>query len=197
MELEISKLFQLLLPVFIGSHPNFMRPLLTIMEKCRLLLSWQYAKFYNIFDTLNFQHGSQWENLKCGICRKLLIVEWNGRESGTQGIVYICGVYWWLILWVWFGVTRCTLQNFLFYDYQNTTLPISIPISSQLYTRYHNHGSILAITFLAICQEWKKIWQFEVFLKTGPYAPGNFRLLFLPQFSLEPIQSLWEHWLPW
>ena len=35
-----------------------------------------------------------------------------------------------------------------------------------------------------------KLWHFEIFLNTGPYATGNFKVLFLPQFSLEPIQTL-------
>ena len=32
-----------------------------------------------------------------------------------------------------------------------------------------------------------KLWHFEIFLNTGPYmyAAGNFKVLFLPQFSLE------------
>ena len=35
-----------------------------------------------------------------------------------------------------------------------------------------------------------KLWDFEIFLNIGPYAAGNFKVLFLPQFSLEPIQTL-------
>ncbi len=31
-----------------------------------------------------------------------------------------------------------------------------------------------------------KLWHFENFLNPGPYAAGNFKVLFLPQFSLKP-----------
>ena len=57
---------------------------------------------------------------------------------------------------------------------------------------------IQAVTFLMICQALKNyLWHFEIFHNTGQYAAENFKVLFLPQFSLEPIQTLSEHWLPW
>ena len=66
----------------------------------------------------NFKMGSQWENLKCGIFRKRLIVERNGQKFGTLGTTVHYGRYFWCpIPWVWFGVIRCTLQNFRFYDF--------------------------------------------------------------------------------
>ncbi len=37
--------------------------------------------------------------------------------------------------------------------------------SSELFTKYPNHGAIQAITFLVICQKLrKKSWHFEIFL---------------------------------
>ncbi len=63
------------------------------------------------------------------------------------------------------------------------------PILSKIYSRHHIHGAIQAITFLAICQKLKKLWHFEIFVNTGPYGAGNFNVLFLPRFSLEPIQT--------
>ena len=35
--------------------------------------------------TLKFQHGSQRENIKCGISRKRMFLEQNGRKFGTRG----------------------------------------------------------------------------------------------------------------
>ena len=34
------------------------------------------------------------------------------------------------------------------------------------------------------------------FLNTGPYGAGNFKALFLPQFTSELSPTLWEHCLP-
>ncbi len=47
---------------------------------------------------------------------------------------------------------------------------------------------IQAIACLVICQKFLKynVWHFEMLLNTGPYAAGNFKVLFIPQFSLEP-----------
>ncbi len=51
---------------------------------------------------------------------------------------------------------------------------------------------IQVVTFLAICQKLQKVWHFEIFLNTGPYAAGIFKVRFLPQFSLESTQTLWQ-----
>ncbi len=51
--------------------------------------------------------------LKCAISLKRLIVERNGWKFGTRGhMCFICKYVWCPILWVQFGVIRCTLQNF-------------------------------------------------------------------------------------
>ena len=46
------------------------------------------------------------------------------------------------------------------------------------------------LLFLAICQKLQKLWHFEIFLYTGPHAAENFKVLFLPQFLLDLIQTL-------
>ncbi len=62
--------------------------------------------------TLKCLHGSQMENLKCGITRKWLIVERNGRTFGT----HCTTVHIYRVLFM-----RCTLQNFRFYDFRKAT----------------------------------------------------------------------------
>ncbi len=62
-------------------------------------------------------------------------------------------------------------------------------VSSKLYIIIMGQYRQLLI-FGAICQTLRKLWHFEIFLNTGPYAAENFKMLFLPQFSLEPIQTL-------
>ncbi len=54
---------------------------------------------------------------------------------------------------------------------------------------------IQAVPFLAICQKLQKLWHFEFFLNTGPYATGIFKVLFLPQFSLSPSHDGKSKWL--
>ncbi len=56
---------------------------------------------------------------------------------------------------------------------------------------------IQAVTFWGQCQKLQKLWHFEIFLNTGPCTAGIFKVLFLPQFSLESIETLWQYWLPW
>ena len=45
---------------------------------------------------------------------------------------------------------------------------------------------IQAVTFLAKCQELQKLWHFEIFLNTGPYAAIIFKVLFLPHLPWSP-----------
>ncbi len=40
------------------------------------------------------------------------------------------------------------------------------------------------------CRAKGELWHFEIFLNTGRYAAGNAKVLFLPQFSLDTIQTL-------
>ena len=46
------------------------------------------------------------------------------------------------------------------------------------------------LLFWRSAKKLKKVWHFEIFLNTGPYAAGNFKVLFPPQFSLQPTQTL-------
>ena len=128
--------------------------------------------------------------------RKWVIVERNGRKFGSQSTTMhihrvllmpdsLSLVWGHSVHFVNFPILQllklCSSPNFYL-------------ISSKRYTRYPNHGAIQAIIYLAICQKlqklWYKLWYFEFFLKTGPYTAGNFKVLFLPQFSLESIQTL-------
>ncbi len=62
-----------------------MRPLLSV-RNTGYYFSWQSAKFCKIDGTLwNFNMEVKWENLKCGISQKRLIVERNGQKFGTWG----------------------------------------------------------------------------------------------------------------
>ena len=79
-----------------------------------------------------------------------------------------------------------------------TVLPIFIGFI-QTYTRYPNHGAIQAIIqavtgyffFWQSTKTYKKYGILKFFLiNTGPYAAENIKVLFFPQFSLEPIHTL-------
>ena len=63
------------------------------------------------------------------------------------------------------------------------------PIATKLYDKYDSHGGIQAITFVAICQKLKILSYFEIFVKTGPYRAGNFKMLLLLQFSSDVSQT--------
>ena len=82
----------------------------------------------------------------------------------------------------------CKISNFTILKLCSS--PNFYLISSKLYTRYPNHSVIQAITFFGDLPKIQKLWHFDIFLSARPYAPGNFKVLFLPQFSSEPIQNL-------
>ncbi len=104
----------------------------------------------NVVSLWNFNIGVNGKYLKCGISRKRLIVEWNGRKFGTRGITgHLLGYFWWPIPWVWFEVIRCTLQNFRFYDFQNATSNNFHWIPSKLRTLL-TMGEYRLLHFLAI-----------------------------------------------
>ncbi len=86
----------------------------------------------------------------------------------------------------WFGVIRCTLQNFQFTIFKTLLLSQFSSDSSKLYTRYHNHTGC---HFLGGLPKIVKLWHFEIFRNTGPYA-AIIKVLFLPQFALGSIQTL-------
>ncbi len=142
------------------------------------------------------------------------------------------GYIWCPIPRLWFWVIACTLQNFQFYDLQNTThSTVFIRFQPNFMRTLLTMGECKLLLFLAISQVlhlwhfeiltlesmgkpkiWnilktadrrpkriidhrakQKLWHFEIFLNTGPYAAGNFKVQFLPQFSLEPIQTLIDY----
>ncbi len=61
---------------------------------------------------------------------------------------------------------------------------------SKLYTRYHNHGAIQAITFLALCQKWKKKKLAFWFFFTQDHMELEIPLI-LPQFSWSSSKRYW------
>ncbi len=129
---------------------------------------------FQIFMALrNFNLGVKGKILKCGIFRKRLIVERNGLKCGTGSYsVHIEGTF--DARFLEFGL-GCTAQNLQFLK---TDSPNFYPIQTNFI-----QGIIIIqpVTFLAICQ---KLWHFEIFFNTEPYAAGIFKVLFLPQFSL-------------
>ncbi len=78
----------------------------------------------------------------------------------------------------------CKISNFTIFK----TLLLSqfSPNSSKLYTRYPKHRAIQAITFFFgdLPKIKKKYGILNIFLNTGHYAAGNFKMLFLPKFSM-------------
>ncbi len=75
---------------------------------------------------MNFKYGGQWENPKMNI-----ILNTAGRRAKRTKIwdwryytAYIGGYFGCPIPWFWFGVIRCTLQNFQFYDFKTLLLQI-------------------------------------------------------------------------
>ncbi len=64
-------------------------------------------------------------------------------------------------------------------------------ISIKLHVKYHNHGLILAITLFGDLPKIKNFIAlfFEIFVNTGPYGAGNFKMLLL-QFSSNLNQTL-------
>ncbi len=44
--------------------------------------------------------------------------------------------------------------------------------------------------FLAICQNLKNLWHFEIFVNTEPYGAGTYKTLLLLQFSSDLGQTL-------
>ncbi len=173
-----------------------MRTLL-IMGECRLLL---FLAIGQVLQNLWHFEILTWESMgkpKMWIISKTAYrrVKWPKFGSrGTTVNMYsdIWKVLWCLIPWVWFGAILCTMQNFQFYNFLTLLLSqFSSNFIPKLYTRYPNHyvfGDVSNIKNI-----W---WHFNFFLNTGPYGDGNFKMLYLPQFSLKPIQTLWKHWLP-
>ncbi len=114
---------------FIGSHPTFVRTLLT-MGECSLLLFLAIGQIQNVW---------HFEMLTLESMGKRLIVERNWQKLGLGVLQYTYGGYFWcLIPWVWFGVIQCTLQYFQFYNFKTILLS---QFAFKLYAWYPNHGA--------------------------------------------------------
>ncbi len=100
----------------------------------------------------------------CNILNRL-IVERNGRKSGTRGTTVHIGSV--LLMpdssLAWFGVIRCTLAKFpilqLFFK-NSAPLPNFIQFIQTLYSI----SIIQAVIFLAIGQQLQNLWHFEILL---------------------------------
>ncbi len=134
---------------------------------------------------------------RCGISWKWLIVEQNkSLELWVLGNTYVR--YLWLISRVWFGVIWCTLQNFQFYRFsKHCPSPNFHPVSSKLYTRYHNHGPIQVVTFLGNLAKITKINILKFFLTQDHIELEISKCPISCKIFIEPIQTFWEHWLAW
>ncbi len=63
---------------------------------------------------------------------------------------------------------------------------------------WSGEGGYRLLLLLAIRQKLKKkLWHFDIFVKTGPYGAGNFKTRLLLHFSLKVNQTSWGHWQPW
>ena len=150
-------------------------------------------KFTNFMALWNFNMGVNGKILKCAISWKQLIIEQNGRKFGTQGTtVDLCRVLFmpeslslvWghLVHFVKFAMLRFS-KGYCCHSFHS--------ISGKLYCKYVGHEGIQAVTVLAICQNLKILWRFEIFVNTEPYGTGNFKTLLLRQFSCDLGQTLW------
>ena len=111
--------------IFIRSHPNVTRTSVST-GKYRLLLSLSIGQVLKILGALwNLNMGVNGEMLKCAIKWKQLIVGRNKWKFGFQSPRNsIVGYFSCQIIWVQFGVIRCTLQNFRGLDFQTATPPV-------------------------------------------------------------------------
>ncbi len=120
-------------------------------------------------------------NLKCVISRKRLIVERNGEKIGTQSpTVHICRVLLMADSLSLILGKSVPFANFPILQFsKHYSLPNFHPISAKLYTRYHNHGTVQAITFLDDLPP-QNYGILKVFLTQDNNGAGNAKVLFLP-----------------
>ncbi len=74
-------------------------------------------------------------------------------------------------------------------------LLLFLAISQVLQNLWHFEMADCRVKWMIDRRAKGKLWHFEILINTGPYAAGNFKVLFLPQFSLEPVYTLY-HWSP-
>ena len=67
-------------------------------------------------------------------------------------------------------------------------------ISTKLYRKHGNQGEYMLLAFLALCQKLQIWWHSEIFVNTGPYGAGNFKvLLLLHPMSLKLYEDIGYH----
>ncbi len=115
--------------------------------------------------------GVSGENLKCGISRKMLIIERNGRKFGTQGTTVrtcICRVLLMLdsMSLIWGHLVHTV--NFRFYDFRNTPSRVFIRIQPS----FMQSIIIRGFTFLGELPKIKNFMALWIFVSTGPCIWG-------------------------
>ena len=141
----------------------------------------------------NFNMGSQWESLKCGISRKLLIVDHNWWKFGTQGSI---GHIWKVLLMPdSFSLVWGHSVHFAKFPILQFLKLCSSPNFHLIHPNFIQGIIIIqAVTFLAICQKLQKLWHFEIFLTQDHM---QLEVSIPPTIFIGIHQSLWQHWLPW
>ncbi len=103
----------------------------------------------------NFNMGANGKIIKSAISWKGLAAEQNEWTFGTRGIgTSYVGYPWGQVIWVQFGVIRCTLQISDVKIFKGTTPTVFIQFQPNLMGRMYSE-KIQAITFLSICQTFK------------------------------------------
>ena len=167
---------------------------MAICQKLKIILFLiSSPNFHSISTKLYCKYVGQRENPKmCNILKTTdRRAKWTKLWDSGRGYysAYICRV---LLMPDSLSLVCGHLVHFAIfpvYNFQNS--PNFHPISTKLYCKYMyvGHEGISAMTFLAICQELKILWHFEIFANTGPYGAGNFKTLLL-QFLNDLSQTL-------
>ncbi len=114
---------------------------------------WNFV-FLNYMKLWHLIWGGKWEIIKCGISWKWLAVERNWWKLGTRGNPYV-GYFSGQVIWVQFGVIRCTFAKFPMLRFSKGYFSPSF---------HRKFMEIIANTghyFSAYLPKLKTIWHFE------------------------------------
>ena len=134
---------------------------------------------------------------KTADCRAKRTKIWDSGYSSAH--MYMCRVLFWCpIPWVWFEVIRCTLQNFRFHDFRNTTpSTVFIRFQANVTKSIIITGCYRRSLILAIYQKLKILWHIDTFVNTGSYEAGISKRFSSPVFiSCQPnncMRTLGSH----
>ncbi len=159
-----------------------MRTLAT-MRKYRLVLFLAISQVLKICGTLNFNMGVNGTIVKYAIPWKRLAVV---GTHGPRNCIY--RVLLGQVISVQFGVIRCTLQNFRPMFSKGYCCHSFHPISTKLYGKHSNQGSIQVITFSGYLPKITTLMpHFDFFVNTGPYMYGAASFKTMPGKFYESI----------